>query len=105
MRWNLDTGKNSPEVSTVIAIVEQGNVPLRSQRGQELHQRTRTFRKFKAIELFVDSQFAVPAYHVTQMQFGQFVMREIKRRESFGLERLFDFFHIVGIGGLHTHEM
>ena len=38
------------------------------------------------------------------MQFGQFVMREIKRRESFGFERLFDFFHIVGIGGLHTHE-
>src|SRR5262245_3921646 len=52
-RRNFEPGQHSPEVSAVVAIVKQADVPAPAEAIEEVHQRAGPFGKLESIETFV----------------------------------------------------
>ena len=61
--------------------MEQRDVPARAHQAQEFEQGTGTLGEFKAQQAFVLRQRRVPAHHVPDVLFGQFVVRQVNRLE------------------------
>jgi len=52
-RRHLDADQHAAVIRAVIAIMEQADVPVRSDRLQELQQGARPFGKFEAVQVLV----------------------------------------------------
>src|SRR5690606_21241800 len=82
------SNQNTAEICTVVAVVEQADVPVVSHGVQELHQRSRFLRELKAIDFFMFRLWRMAAYQMPQMQFGHFVISEVGRWQPVCLEVL-----------------
>ena len=50
---HVDTGQNAPIVRTVVAVVKQADVPVRTDRVQKIEQGTRPFRELESEQAFI----------------------------------------------------
>jgi hypothetical protein len=65
---------------SVIAIVKQADVPVRTHAGQEVQQCTGAFGKLEAIQRFVCDVARMPPDHVPEMQLGHLVVGHVQHR-------------------------
>ena len=82
----------APVVGAMAAIVEQRNVPVRTQRVEEAQQRARRFREFETVEAFLQRMRRTPANHIAHMQLRHFVVGEINHAVAAVVEHLQNFF-------------
>ena len=88
----LERRQYAPVVGAMAAIVEQRNVPVRTQRVEEAQQRARRFREFEAVEAFLQRMRRTPADHIAHMQLRHFVVGEIHYAVAAIVEHLQNFF-------------
>jgi len=75
-RWNLNPSKNLPNISAVVPIVEQRDVPFRLHTQQELPERSWPFRKFKPEQSLVLHPLCT-ADHVSTVTLREFIVAYI----------------------------
>ena len=93
----LYTDQDSTVGRTVIAVVEQTDVPTAGQALEEIQQRTGTFGKLETTAFLMCSLGRMTAHHVTYVQLGCFIVGKIDHLESLG-GKMFDqlrTFHIT----------
>ena len=66
----------------MIAIMEQSDIPFGAHMVQETGQCAGTLRKFKADQAFAGNFFRPSPDHVTNMDFGDFVIGQVNIRQS-----------------------
>ena len=74
--------------------MEQADVPLRSDRAQEIEQRAGPLGKLEAIQPFVLEVAGVPAHHVAHVQLRHLVVGHVPHREARVAQSLYE-------GGAH----
>ena len=79
---DLDAGQHPAVVRAMVAVVEQADVPSRSDGLQELEQGTGPFGKFETIEPFVGQPVRRAAHHVAHVQLGHFVVGHVPHDET-----------------------
>ena len=80
LAWrNLHADQHASVIGAVVAIVEQADVPAGTHPVQEVHQRTRTFGKFKTIDHLVPGLWRVTAHQMTDVRLGHFIVGQIER--------------------------
>ena len=107
-RRHLHADQHAAVVGAVVAVVEEADIPASAHLGQEIHQRTRLFRKFEAVEQFVQALFAdrrgVAADHVTNMVLGHFVVGQVQSRVAVLLQALDQFQRFLAVTDLDADE-
>ncbi|RMO16362.1 hypothetical protein ALQ46_05467, partial [Pseudomonas savastanoi pv. phaseolicola] len=74
---------NHPAVSSaVVAVVEHRDGPAAAQTVEEVEQRARSLRELEAQHHFIIDPLGMPANHVANMQFGQFVVGQVQHRKT-----------------------
>ncbi|MNV00271.1 hypothetical protein D3C71_904300 [compost metagenome] len=84
--------------------MEQADVPVGRHRGQELHQRARTFGKLEAEQAFAARQRRTPAHHVADVLLGYLVVRQVGGGKALLLKRRQDLGRFTAPRDLHADE-
>src|SRR5690606_23638153 len=79
----LDAGQDAPVIRSVIAVMEQGQVPVGLQALQEAQQGTRPFGKVEAEQEFVLYRAGPAAYQVARVGLDRFVVAQVGDNEAF----------------------
>ncbi len=66
----------------MVAVVEHRDGPATAQAVEEVEQRARSFRELEAQHHFIIDPLGMPANHVANVQFGQFVVGQVQHREA-----------------------
>ncbi|SPC08061.1 hypothetical protein CT19431_190026 [Cupriavidus taiwanensis] len=101
---HLDADQDVGGVGTLVAVVEQADVPVRAHARQELHQRARALGELEAVQQFVMRQRRAPAHHVADMLLGKLVVGQVQRVEAMLAEAGGDLVVLSAAGNLHANE-
>jgi hypothetical protein len=75
--YDSNPSQHATVIGTVIAVMEQRDVPGVANPFEKLHQRSRPFRKLEPQQDFVAKHAGAPAHHVPHVQLGGFVGADI----------------------------
>ena len=95
MLAQFERRQHAAVVGTVAAVVEQGDVPVRAQRVQELEQRARRFRELKAEQAFPERLGRTATDHVTHVQLRHLVVGEIDHAIAALMHQVEDLFALL----------
>ena len=84
---HFEAREHSAEISAVIAVVEQADVPAPTQLVEEFHQRAWPFGKLEPVQPLVPHSGRMSAHHVAHVQLGHLVVREVHGLVAGGGER------------------
>jgi len=101
----LQAHQNAAVICALIAVVKQADVPAGAHQVQKFEQSTRALGKHKAHEAFVLRQAGVTAHHVTNVLFGQIIVRQIQVFKAMLFEVVGDLGALAGAfcGEAHKH--
>ena len=112
MARHLHSHEDPAVVASLIAVVEQADVPVGAHARQKAHQRPGPLRKLEAVEQLVggaarvppDRERSVPADHVAHVELGHLVVGKVERLQALALEDLDDFRGLVTAVHLDADE-
>mmetsp|Transcript_9617 Transcript_9617/g.22294 ORF Transcript_9617/g.22294 Transcript_9617/m.22294 type:complete len:496 (+) Transcript_9617:394-1881(+) len=91
-------------VCTLVAVVEQADVPVRMHAGQEFHQRARPLRELEAEQALVAGQLAAATDHMPDMLLGELIVRQVQGLEASLAEGAGQPGGFIGLGDRNAHE-
>jgi hypothetical protein len=74
---HLQPDQDAAVVRTLVAVVEQADVPARAHQVQKLEQRARPLRKHETQQSLIFCKHGMPAHHVPDMFFGQIIVGQV----------------------------
>src|ERR1700737_1707205 len=75
-RRNLHSDQNPPVIGTMVAIMEQTDVPAATHAVQELHQSPGTLRKLETVKNLVFRRRCVSSDQMPDVNLGHFIVRQ-----------------------------
>src|SRR4030095_13168500 len=88
----------------MVTIVKQADIPGVTHARQKVQERPRAFGKLEAIQEFMGSVWGMTTNHVTDVQFGHFVIAEVESVHAMRLEGGNQSRTLLPALYLHTHE-
>src|SRR4030095_7205973 len=76
---DFESGEHAAEISAVVPVVEQADVPAATEFLEKLRQRAWPFGKLEAAQALVANLGCVAAYHVPHVQLGELVVSQVDR--------------------------
>src|ERR1051326_2190738 len=77
IRRDFERRQNTAEIRAVVPVMEEADVPAAAKCVQKLKQRAGPLGELETAEAFAFDAARVSADHVTDVKFGEFVVREI----------------------------
>src|SRR5690554_232338 len=79
---HLYPGQHAAIIRAVIAVMEQGYVPVEPQPFEEFEQRAGAFGKLETVEQFVCQSLDPSADHIADMELGDLVVGHVEHMMS-----------------------
>src|SRR4030095_16696571 len=76
---DFESGEHAAEISAVVPVVEQADVPAATELLEKLRQRAWPFGKLEAAQTLVANLGRMAANHVPHVQLGELVVRQVYR--------------------------
>ncbi len=86
----LEGTEHPAVVGTVVAVVEQADVPATAEGLEETHQGARLLRKLETVETFTEGPGRAAANHVTHVVLGQLALGHVDHRITVALQLVLD---------------
>src|SRR5690606_8561865 len=103
-RRQLHSDQNTTIVVSLIAIMEQADVPVRIHRLQEAGQRTRPLGKLEPEQHLVLCQRRAAAHHIPKVSLRKLVASQVQSFQSLLAERIRQLFRFVRRADLYPDE-
>ncbi len=101
----LEGAEHPAVVGTVVAVVEQADVPATAEGLEKTHQGARLLRKLEAVETLTKGPGRAAANHVTHMILGQLALGHIDHRVAVAAELIDDLAQLfITTGEAHRDE-
>ncbi len=78
---HLQAGDHTAVRRAMVSVMEHRDVPAPAKLAEEVEQRTRSLGELKTQHHFVHNLGRATTDHVTDVQFGQFVVGQVQHRE------------------------
>src|SRR5699024_4717967 len=99
---NLDTDQYPPVVGPVVAVVEQGDVPIDVQGLQEIEKSPRTLGELETVDEFVVQAVDPPPDHVADVELGELVVGQVQNGQT-RTAQVLDYPLSFGLSTAHLH--
>ncbi|MNH12318.1 hypothetical protein D3C79_718550 [compost metagenome] len=101
----LEGAEHPAIVGTVVAVVEQADVPATAEGLQEAHQGARLLRELEAVETLTEGPGRAAANHVAHVVLGQLALGHVDHGVAVFLQLLLDLAQLlVAAGEAHRDE-
>src|SRR5690606_3247790 len=82
LSWNFNTNEHAAVVRAMVAVVEEGNVPLVVEAFKKFEQCAGAFGELEAEHHLVVETTNTPTHHMARVELGDFVVGEIGYGEA-----------------------